>query len=744
MTLSKGGLPVSGQQAEVIDHLMGNRVTVVGAGAGSGKTHTTVAALLEMVLQGDATLDQFVLITFTNKAADELRARLEKELARLQGEATTPEEKQRWRAARERLSGAFLGTIHGFCSQILRTFGYESGVARQSRVTLARTPLTEAIEDVVTHYLKEAWPAPFLLGPDLLWREHELRKQVNEILTELHNRSLDAAVLLTETCRQPDDEGRRYRIHLATIVCRVDEAYRRRKREEQALDTTDLLRRTADLLETAQGEQIVARLTQRYPHLLIDEFQDTDRVQKQIVDSLLPGLKSLLVVGDRKQSIYGFRAAEASLLEVIARENGVDVLPLSISRRPTEQLLAVQNALFQTMSDRYPELGEPLEPWGGTVQALGTVPPLTYLAAGLNPKREDVVRALGRHLQDLLRDGKIEDGRGGVRAVLPADIALLVRSNHQLRLYEEGLRALGLPVRAESGGAFFEQPEIVSTYHLLRLLLHYPDETALTLALRTPYLADVDLGGVEQSLLQYEMSGQPLTDALEERYPEIEARLRGLSALVRSETVPQILARLYEQFAIREWYRARGDDQAADNLERLREIARGLFRSEQALTVRQFVDWLLAAIRSAREEREAEVESPEGIAWIRLLTVHRAKGLEFPIVAIPDVHSPVRRDNQEPTFLVVPGHGLDVALPVVNDLDTRTNRFDGFLQQARQAAVEEEMRIFYVAVTRAQHGVILVGNARLRPNPPTDSYYSWKDEVVRARPELEAAGAHFM
>src|SRR4051794_39501285 len=130
----RGGIPVTDQQAAVVDHVVGQgpayRVTVVSAGAGSGKTHTTVAAVLELVELRGASIDQFVLITFTEKAADELRARMERSLAERVRGASTEADRLFWQGQQERLAAAYAGTIHGFCRQILKTFGYDERVAR--------------------------------------------------------------------------------------------------------------------------------------------------------------------------------------------------------------------------------------------------------------------------------------------------------------------------------------------------------------------------------------------------------------------------------------------------------------------------------------------------------------------------------------------------------------------------------------------------------------------------------------
>ena len=751
----RGGMPVTQQQATVIDEMINNPVTVVGAGAGSGKTHTMVAAVMELIDQG-ASAEQFILVTFTNAAADEIRKRLEEAVqARLA--SAIPAQKRQWREQQERLALAYIGTIHGLCNNILRTFGYGEDVAREADITFSRMTLSSALEDAVEAHVTDPAAAPVLLREPLEWEEHELRKKARQILEYLRNRGIDPVQMAQQTQAQSDDPGKPYRCAMAALVADADTRYRSRKAERQALDAGDLLGRTADLLTGKSGTRVARLICARYRYLFLDEFQDTDRTQKQIADALKPELRRLLVVGDRKQSIYDFRGADDTLLDEIAEENGVPVLPLSLSRRPTDRLLRAQNALFASIGSNpnYQMLREPLEPYEGTISPQSGIAPLTYISATgdnsaarlqarLASTASEIAQMLGRSIDD--------PKTGEMRPVEPGDIVLLTRSNNGLRQYLTGLPSLlppGVEIRAETGGRFFQRPEIVASYRMLQFILEYPDHVVLSMALQTPYLKDAMPGETEQWILQYRPGeGSPLKDWFEGRHKDYSQKLKDLRSAVRRDTVPQILSRLYDSFRIREHYRDGGDSQAVENLEKLREMARHLFKNEQALTLRQFVDRLRIDILNARDESDAIVELDEGIqrpSYIRIMTIHSAKGLEFPLVIIPDVHSPLLHPDNDPDFLVIPGWGLDIALPTGTSLDTRSPRFQSELNGIRQRRLREEMRLFYVAVTRAQHAVTLIGTKAQRNqlNDPGDDFYSWQDEVLRARTSLPRKDTDF-
>jgi DNA helicase-2/ATP-dependent DNA helicase PcrA len=277
---------------------------------------------------------------------------------------------------------------------------------------------------------------------------------------------------------------------------------------------------------------------------------------------------------------------------------------------------------------------------------------------------------------------------------------------------------------------------------MLHLLLHYPDDTALSLALATPFLRGSDPSREEQRLLQYGVQfGHPLTDWFEREHPPAKAALEELRGMVRSATVPQIVGRLYDLFGIRDHYRPGDDAQAVENLEKLRELARHLFCDEQALTVRQFVRALKRCLQGGVEESEALLGGaaiPTRPPYIRLMTVHAAKGLEFPIVIIPEVQASLNNPDLLPEYLLT-DTGLDLNLTRAG-LATASPSFAAFLANSQQARLEGEMRILYVADIRAQQAVVAVGSGRRETNGPDSDYYSWKDDVRRAWSALAPLG----
>lgn len=712
----RGGLPLNGLQADVVDHAVRFPVTVAAAGAGTGKTQTTVATVLHLVDLGVAHLDDFALVTFTQKAAAELRARLLREVT------TRAAAEPRWAAEQERVSAMFVGTIHAFCRHVLRSFGAGVAVARDSDITFSafrqKQAVMEALESAVEGNDDDSPHLAVLADP-----HYQLVEQAGAVLDYCATVRESVADVVAATEAQPLDPAKPVRVAFARVLADAAERYQRDKAEAGVLDGHDLLTELADAL--AGPDDAMARtVAARFPCLFVDEFQDTDVTQLAVVESLLPYLRKLLVVGDRKQAIYGWRAADSSLLERLARRqpDRSDPLPLNISMRPTRPLLDAQNRLFAALAERYPVLGDPLSPHGRDV--VDPLPPLVYL----RDAPAEAPAAVARHLRTLL--GRPLPGDAEGRAIEPGDIAVLTRSN---RMAEAMVDQLGAELRdvaavvLDQGSSFYQQPGVVSVYRLLRLVLEPHRDLVVSAALATPLLAGIDARAEELRCIQYgsDDGASPLADWFAAEGGEAHKAVEELRRHALVETVPQLLGRLYRLFDASRVF----DPPSMHHVELLRERSREVFSSEQALTLRAFVDWLATAIRDGRPERSMDDEGGRPL-HIRVLTIHRAKGLEFPIVVVPGMTSPVVKGAGEPEF-VVDGDGLDLRLPCLDGGDIRSPRFDAKVQERVDAQVAEEFRLFYVAVTRAQHQVVLVGDRDGPPKRPDQPRYSWRDEVVR-------------
>ncbi|MBJ6146297.1 exodeoxyribonuclease V subunit beta [Hymenobacter sp. BT559] len=792
MSTTRAGFPVTHQQADVIDHVVGHQVTVTAAGAGSGKTYTSVATVLHLIETQDASIDQFVLISFTNKAANGLREDIQNAINKRAKEALTAVERYKWRAQQERLAAAYIGTIHGFCRQILQLFGYLDHIAYETGITFAKKLRDEAFnEALLAHYQASGTGAVY--GGRSQMPDYELLKLIGRIYEHARNQGLDFTDISEWTAQQAEDMGKPYRLAMAKLMQEAAAAYAEKKREMQVLDPHDLIEQAANLLTTSKYHGSIAKqIALRYRYLFIDEFQDTDAIQQRMVEALIPHLKGLLVVGDQKQSIYAFRGTQDNILLQMAKNYMATKkpLPLYISRRPTLAFCKAANTLFEHIghTKQYDFLKEPLEPFEEMKEGKNDPPPFIYVAADPADKRDGRIRRTAEVIRGML-EGRgitppctIERKRNEFSKVEQGDIVILTRSNNLQQSYVEGLREIfqeegfsqnKFAVQADAGEAFYSLPEVVSVIYMLQLLLGYPkDDAALALALDTPFLREVDHRVIfDEKVRQVQMpvrSGSPLSAAFKRKHAHLHNHLLKLQGMVSIATVPQLLEQLYRLFEIRGYYFAQEDEQAIQNLEFLREIARNLFWEDQALTLHTFVEFLRRSSRTGREEEMISVASgPEDAEkrkrppFIRVMTIHRAKGLEFPIVIVPEAQVPLiaASEEQQPPFLILdkadpktgkPPHGLEVKIKIKQEsADKQETTSPVYLQSLRlddDKVRQEEMRILYVAVTRAENAVIFIGDAINSRYRIGHDRYSWQDEILASKTKeaLRAVGARFL
>jgi len=765
----RGGQPLSPEQQAVVDAVLSQNVTVVGAGAGSGKTYTTIATVTEILMRGregserQISIDQFVLITFTNKAADSLRQKIREALEQQYNSARKVGDSDRaqwWRNQMERLSAAYIGTIHSFCRSVLRTYGYDQQIPRTSDIAFAgyvrkraiKTALNDKLDDEQIQSLYSS------TGP---MEDYELIKLVENVLDEIYNRGLDVHEVIEWTRDQPDDNRKHHRVAFARLVELAHAEYTREKRDRNVLDAYQLLVETARLLKGEHGSHVVDRLTSRYRYLFVDEFQDTDKTQVEIINRLNSGneygLRKVLVVGDEKQSIYGWRGSPEALVRTFADDHGVDVLPMNISRRPTRQYLNVQNALIRSMG--MDTLRPYRQTWDPDVDLQS---PFVYFNASTDQtaggqtarieRTAEVIRGL------LNRQIHIQGQNPG--PVEPGHIVILARSNRILEEYAEGLRNEfaqrgwePVDFRLDRGEAFYQRPEVVSVYHMLRVLERGDKDAVLSAAIDTQFMHEVDATEEELGIVQFGRQREgSLARWLDRNHPSHMQAFRRLRDRIQLDTVPQLLERMYRVFGIRDHYRSQGQQEKIEGLDRLHEVARHLYDEDQALTLRDFIDYLQTSILTGQDEQEPPATEEGGYpSHVRLMTVHRAKGLEFPIVVIPEVQKPMSQDWEDPPFLVLePDEGANGGVAQAGGIEVRLNnlnatspRYNLAVRQHQRETENEERRILYVAITRAEHAAILVGSGQMPDGSPRQRN-SWRDEILHARQALEEEGAIFV
>ena len=490
-------------------------------------------------------------------------------------------------------------------------------------------------------------------------------------------------------------------VAVATLLSHYREAYRARKEAELALDFDDLQERACELLERPE---IGGEVRERFDLVLVDEFQDTNGLQCRLLDALVGPDCQRVFVGDACQSIYRFRYADVELFRARG-EAAATRLPLTGSYRSRPELLAVIGHVFgQRFDDRDFE----------APHALRTVGPITEPAIELHlvasgegsaraaPAREVEANALARRLRELVDGG-----------VLPGGIAVLLRSARDASTYAAALERVGLVARSQLGRGFYRSQQVRDLCAYLALLRNRFDDHALLVVLASP-LVGVSNDGLSalrnaaQRALYWpielaQLEGLPERDrALVERFKELyDGLVRASGELGLAALLERIVAEHDYDLAC---LTAPDGERRFGNARKLVRAARA-YEREHGPDLAGFVEQM--RLCDARDLSEADAPPGGGEEAVALMTIHAAKGLEFPVVCVPDLS----RSTPGETGAVAVGPDGEVGLRL---RDARGKLLDGpvyaRLAAAGRAAEEAEGdRVAYVAWTRARDRLLLGG-----------------------------------
>jgi ATP-dependent helicase/nuclease subunit A len=850
----------------------------VTAGPGSGKTTVLVERYLHILRSQKLSIDQIVAITFTNRAANEMRERLRSRLNTML-QTASGDERKRWLNYKRTLDGAVITTIHGFCARLLREFPVEARVDPQFTLLdehRAQMLLEVTVEQVLTEFLSSnhAEISRLTLGvgrgrladglariyrevrgqglsfadlkakteqshaTDLHYQQalNELSQTMNDFLLvrrttpatranhaevsstwpaleklvsttpehesladycravegfrklrpqargefKEHIQALDALVWekdllgrVPQTCL--DLFAKRYALELISVVTRIDEKLNQEKQQLSALDFDDLELRALELLARPE---VIARTSERYKFFLVDEFQDTNNVQRLLLErlALRPAGRdsaNLFIVGDRKQSIYGFRGADVDVFREMTGTliaAGGEEKSLQLNFRSQPPLVNFFNLLFQQLFQPKQEVTPAERAQLGYVEHEPSQAkreprdsgPLVDLLITTESSGDDDDPKLDQSSRELDAEQlarRIIELTQETDAPKYSDIALLFRAMTNVGVYESVFRRANIPYQTVLGRGFYEREEITDLIQLLRFLDNKTDELALAAVLRSP------LSGISDNAL-LALRCAPWLDELETVDPllhfsqtrnlfhalkrhanvafisddehdllERAANLiRGLIARRHNYGIGSLLRYAVEQSEFMTVIAANFDGaQRLANVQRLFTLAERFERSGAHL-IRDFVRYVeeFEAIGS----RESEGQIDEATNAVRLMTIHQAKGLEFPIVIIPELQRYSRvPDNW---FLLDRHRGLTLKVPDGRGKLVAGCTFKTFEERQSLREQFESMRLMYVAATRAEDRLIFSGTTKdfesLGGKGDTWLKWIWQSLELQAQP----------
>ncbi len=737
-------------------------LAVLEASAGTGKTFTIAGLVVRYVAEGRR-LPRLLVVTFTRAATGELRERVRvrlleaaEHLERVRGGASATigdpvldvvasgppsllaRRHSRLVAALTDFDAATIATIHGFCQQVLAGVGLAGDVDRDAEVGVDGGDLLRAVvDDVVVGRFASGGHGPRL--------EH------SEVL------ALATAVTASRDARLVPDTSDDPVIGLKLDVARqVRAEVERRKRARRLLDYDDLLARLAAVLaDPVAGAVARARLRRQYELALVDEFQDTDPVQWEILRMVFADT-GLVLIGDPKQAIYAFRGADVHAY-LAAAGQASERSTLAVNWRSDDRLVRACNTLFAdaALGDpriRYTEVRaarEHLEP--RLVGAPGAPLRLRVIrrdsGVALSPKgyvlseagRDLVARDLAAEAVQLLGSGAelVERAPGGERRprpVRPGDVAVLVKANADASRVQRALATVGVRSVVNGVGSVFATPGATTWLRLLDAV-ERPSDPGLAAGVA---LSDL-VGATARELARWD---EPDREAMTARLHAWAGVLRdrGIASLLRTVAVQERLAERLLGID--------GGERRLTDLEHVGELLHAAAIAEE-LGPNALAAWLRERIAEASDdvesdERARRLESDDDA--VQVLTVHRSKGLEFGVVYLPYLWTSPAPVRQPPVYSDGGRRAVDLGGPDV----------EGHAKDAAKQARGEDLRLLYVAVTRAQHAAVLWWAPTAQEAPlsrlllcrrpdgrvaPCDKALPGTDEQVRERLDRLAASS---
>jgi ATP-dependent exoDNAse (exonuclease V) beta subunit len=535
-----------------------------------------------------------------------------------------------------------------------------------------------------------------------------------------------------------DEAATRDRELLQELLDRFGTAYAEVKARESALDFEDLQLHARDLLR--DNESIRERERLRFRSIMVDEFQDTNRLQCELVDLLRGPATEVFFVGDELQSIYGFRHADVRVFRE-RRAQAAQLLPLTLNYRSRPEVLAAVNELFGShFGDEFQPLhaaSEFPDPVFGHPVELLVTDKAAYHDSGVHWRRAEA-RAVARRVRELVDVG----------AATPGEIVVLFAAGTDAELYESELRRAGLPTYRATGKGYFGQQQVVDLLRYLRLLHNRYDDEALLTVLASPFVGISNDGlalvrraasrrplfsGIEYALpTELSERDERLLRAFRQRFDRLAAALPRLSLELLCERV--VSEHDYDLAVLAQWDGRR----RYANMRKLARLARS-YEELRGPDVEGFVRFVAEQEAVGARELEAVAEE-EGADAVRLLTIHAAKGLEFKVVIVADAGRDRPPPSPEEILALADGRfGFRVADPVT---EKRRAAFD--YDEVKKARTEEDraerLRLYYVAMTRAKERLIVSGATDREKKADASTPIGWVLNRLQADDELAAAG----
>lgn len=682
----------------------------IKAGAGTGKTEVVVQKILKLLETGEATLDEFVIITFTNKATNEMKKRL---LDRLYMTYLKNSDSEVIRRQIELSNIIDVSTIHSFCEKIIREYGMNINIPNNFNISSFKFEIDEIFAEVLNDYADIDVFEQIQL--------YKLKDLLKRYYNENENRGIVLPVNAVDKLKftSNNEFWSKFKKCFLEIYIKASAQIERLKRERNVLTQNDLIKYSAKLL---QNEYVAKSISSKYKYLFIDEFQDTSIDQFKLVKAFIDNGVNVFVVGDEKQSIYKFRGSDITsfyemtdIISEIKKNNYFDDKQNFINEnfRTDYELLSNINKIFNSNfyfnKRQIPFVNLSLDKVDSLKKELKTTD---------NPLQVYYKTDLSKIITQLVDNESIKG-----KPIKFKDIAVLCRRNSDLDEHALRLKGEGIPVEVVGGKGFYRAKEIIDTYKILNSL--------------------INKGKIEFEELKFTDYYKSYISTKD----DFENLINELRISMRENVISNFLDILYKKTRILKYYKTLKNLQAIANLQKLQNISREKMYEEGVQPV-DFLQYLDIMISTNQEEDESELskkDKEEGA--VSLYSIHKAKGLDFKVVIIPDFDLNLNRGAVRPRIISVIDNDLIMlsfnSFYLFNDTIQKScddSMYDEMLKDHTLSNLEEEIRILYVAMTRAKHMLILSNNNSKEANindfyrnSYNVSYLRWIYEIDRGR-----------
>lgn len=615
------------QQRQAVSAPLGNYLVL--AGAGSGKTRVLVHRIAWLIEIERLSPFSILAVTFTNKAAAEMRGRIE-ELLHIP------------------VRGMWVGTFHSLAHRLLRAHWREAGLSESFQIIDSEDQYR-----LIRRILKN------LELDETKWSPRQVQWFINNKKDEgLRPQHIDHG-------------GHAY----VRTMTRIYETYEQTCERSGLIDFAELLLRAHELLLKNDG--IRQHYQQRFQAILVDEFQDTNTIQYAWLKLLSGQSQQVMIVGDDDQSIYGWRGAKIENIHRFSKEYAdTRTIRLEQNYRSTQTILKAANAVISNNGDR---LGKELWTDGKSGENIS-------LYAAIN--EIDEARFIVARIAEAIQQDRLR-----------SEIAVLYRSNAQSRVIEEALISAGIPYRVYGGLRFFERAEIKDALSYLRLVYNHDDDPAFERIVNTPTRGigdktlgecralarqeDISLWQAAQKIVAEQSLSARATNALIAFFKLIDDMTQQIDGLALYEIAEQVL---HQSTLIQHYAKSKGE-KAQARVENLQELVTACKQFDPS----EYEDVpILAAFLSHAALEAGDAQGGKDQDCVQLMSLHSAKGLEFPLVFIGGVEE-----------------GL----------------FPHQMSLEEEGRLEEERRLCYVGMTRAMQKLYL-SYAEVRRLHGSDAYHS--------------------